>query len=61
MGGVDLADNYLHFYGTSRCRVKKIYMKIFHHMSGKDHYIEPFEIIYNLISRCYNTQFISHL
>lgn len=45
MGGVDLADNYLHFCGTSRCRVKKMYMKIFHHMLGKDHYTEPFEII----------------
>ncbi|CAH1992934.1 unnamed protein product [Acanthoscelides obtectus] len=31
MGGVDLTDNYLHFYGTTRSRVKKFYMKIFWH------------------------------
>lgn len=31
MGGVDLADNHLHFYSTVRCRVKKYYMKIFRH------------------------------
>ncbi|CAH1982575.1 unnamed protein product [Acanthoscelides obtectus] len=31
MGGVDLADNYLHYYGTARSRVKKYYMKMFWH------------------------------
>lgn len=31
MGGVDLADNYLHFYGMCGNRVKKYYMKIFFH------------------------------
>ncbi|CAH1997509.1 unnamed protein product [Acanthoscelides obtectus] len=29
MGGVDLSDNYLHFYGIARTRVKKWYMKTF--------------------------------
>lgn len=31
MGGVDLADNHLHFYSTARSRMKKYYMKIFRH------------------------------
>lgn len=31
MGGVDLADNMLHFYTSARCRLKKYYMKIFRH------------------------------
>lgn len=31
MGGVDLSDQCLHFYSTSRTRVRKYYMKIFQH------------------------------
>nr|CAH7724335.1 unnamed protein product [Callosobruchus chinensis] len=31
MGGVVLNDNYLHFYGAARSRVKKSYIKIFWH------------------------------
>ncbi|CAH1954883.1 unnamed protein product [Acanthoscelides obtectus] len=31
MDGVDLADNYFHYYGTARSRVKKYYMKMFWH------------------------------
>ncbi|CAH2008314.1 unnamed protein product [Acanthoscelides obtectus] len=29
MGGVDLSDNYLNFYGIARTRVKKFYIKMF--------------------------------
>lgn len=32
MGGVDVADNYLHFYSIVRDRLKKYYMKMFRHL-----------------------------